>query len=269
MWWNRNYTFRREVVITNAYFPGDAHPCTVDLPIPLMANKVADDFSDLHVVEVEEDDTMTSLPRGVVESNDFISVTFDVTKSRLSTSRFYLYYGILADRNLGDPIMGIATSFPHVFTYYYPLAGSVYPYVFKPYPVIETFDGGRVHFTRPGIDWVEGQSSTLGARATLRFRGDRIRIVSDTGPHWGVMQVKVANLPWRVVDLRAQTELPNTVVYDANFSNTDPVEVHVEVQKQGAPINIKSIEYRGIVFSEYLREEIEDSLSWSTSIGGG
>lgn len=249
---------------------------------------------DIEILYLTDDNEWFVLERSSSSDEDGIYVTFDLVEDY--NPNFILQD--LPPELVGDPgdvLIADATPTYSYFVYYgnLELTDSPRRYVVFPgeneppatvtfpnsdyvlgeyeenhYPLSVDPDSGRISFTRPGQDWSSGFSTTKDARATFRFRGTAVRVVSDTGPQMGKLEARINSNPWEVVDLFSSVDAEDVVVYEKEIEYEGPTELQLQVQTHEKLVNIRSVDFRKYVIVSDVIEEIDDSLVWSTFTGG-
>lgn len=258
-WWNVKYPFRRNLSIA-APVGGleEGHPATIvlSMAITVDSGKLREDLMDL-VVAYETDDATPIwlvVPRQAIQIGQYVNVSFpiqeDMAAGEVDDDSYFIYYG--------NPDLEAT-----------PLA---IPYTADPWPVAVEFSDAGIAYTRPGEHWHLGISQETGAKATFEFSGEKIRLVSHSGPNWGIAEVQIDDNSWQEVDLFNVVDEFDVEV----FSTTVEPGVHTfRVRDAGkhnpsaysSHINVVSIDYLRDVTVVDLGEEI-DQLDWESMIGG-
>jgi len=305
MWWHDDYIYRRKVRIEA---PSKSVPRGHPIHLPLgnvlrNNNKVREDFLDIEVVYIDEDDESHQLYRQVDESEDSLVVTFQLQEnlpaSAVLEDSYKVYYGNpeLFDISPRQSPIEITDVFPNPDLYPEEeliLGGWTWggiPFTWggltwgwdsdaieggyiNPWPARLTHD--QINYTRPGNHWVDGFSSHRLARATVLIYATAFRVISSTGPDKAIMEVQVNGGRWSPIDLYAEEHTEYDAVYEEH--GLDPYRMNEirlrvagrgNVHRIGDSVNIRGIEYVMPLVSQDMGEEVNDNVVWSSSFGGG
>lgn len=263
VWWDKAYTYRRVLQIqpNPEGFEID-HPLFSILSKQLIRqNKVRLDVADIEVLRLVSflPETWQMVPKKVELLDETIKVSWpndvEIEKETLVKDLYYIYYG--------NPEL---VNYPEQLDEYIPEDFD--------YPVVLEYSDGRLTYTRPGEHWEENLAKQDGGKATLEFYGSQIRIVATIGPSYGIAEVQIDDEEWIQVDLYSPIETPDTIV----FTETGlALGSHfIRYRRSGFKaasatdyiINLQKIEYLRHNVVANVSEEADETLMWSSAIGG-
>lgn len=264
VWWNTNWLYRRNIwVQSNLEGIETQHPITYYLSRRVVAqNKMRSDLADLEVLRLVSfvPEVWTRVPFVASLGDDVIEVQWENEIETVAgvdiRGAYFVYYG--NHSLLGDEETAA----------YSPPA----------YPVSLPNTSGLLSYTRPGEYWVTEEdlavSRVYGAKMTLPFDGDQVRIKATKGPLWGIAEAQVDEGVWVTVDLYASTESFEEVVFEMTNLGVGRHTVryrHAGVANPTAlstDINFSHVEYRKNAKAIDVGEEANETLLWGSVIGG-
>lgn len=261
-WWDQNWTYRRSMYIKSGPLGLPAkHPIEVYLNSDIKKrNKVRDDYGDIVVCYLasRSPERWQVLSRSAAQySQSEFRVQFYLEKAispdTISENEYFVYYG--------NPKL--------VNTY------NMYTYIHNDWPVVVDPYSGDVAFTRLGEDWAGGHSNVVGSSAVLKFYGDQIRVVSNMGPSYGIMAIRIDGGDWEQVDLYSALDRENTLVYEARgltIGGEHTLEMKVSGDRNtlssSIEVNFTNIYYKMYNIPEDVGEECNSKLLWQSVLGG-
>lgn len=140
------------------------------------------------------------------------------------------------------------------------------------WPLYSDYGGYRVFYTRPGDHWREGRSKRIGAKATFRFYGSRVRIVLPQNLYRGIAKVFIDG------ELVVQQDLFDAASEDFihDILDLEPGLHEVAIYPTGRSnpaaqdsiVQVGEFYYKHHVATEDQGEEIRER-AWSASTSGG
>lgn len=261
VWWDRKWPFRRDLTITTED-RGDipeGHPLTVYLSYDLITKgKVRDDLRDIEVLYLSSlvPETWVILRKEAEIVDNQIRVRWDaeaeIEAGNVVEDTYYIYYG-------NSSLSGK----PKVATYSY-----------VDYPISISYIDQQVMFSGSVGDWIDGASEVPLVRATVPVRAEQIQIYANTGPANGIAEVQVDDGAWESVDLFSNETLNSQMVWettdlsDARHTIRYRVSGRANPAATGRSVNLNMIKYKKHGIVEDVREEVDESLMWSSVIGG-
>ena len=259
VWWNHNYVYRRllSLIIPRTGLP-EGHVLSVYLPKSIFTQgKVRSDFEDIEVLYMNSaiPEDWTVLGRSVTAEAGFYRVDtelgFDLSPESVNYGRLFVYYG---NPNLLDQ----------------PVRPS---YTYDQWPLTANPDSEYIAYTRPGIDWVDGVSSTKDAKATFSFWGPQARLYLVKGPNKGFVEVQLDEGDWLSYDTFNHTST-SSLVYEVSGlgDGKHQIKVRVSGEKRGSSsdnkVEIDYFSYRNHSTFTDIKEEQDESLLWSGAMLG-
>lgn len=259
-WWNISYPFRRHLSLVGPSGGIEAqHPIThiIPLSISIDSGKVRNDLLDLVVLYYSASaatPTWSVIPTNAQIVGDNIQVQFplqaDIEEGEVIDNSYYIYYG-------NSDLEATPT-----YLSYTP----------DPWPVELGFADAGISYTRPGEHWNLGISNGVGAKATLAFYGNKVRIIGNKGANWGIAEIQIDDGAWQDVDYFAVLDSFNVEIFSVTLNKAKHT---IRVRDAGkhnpsaysSSVNIVRFEYSKGIESLDLGEEIND-FEWSSSIGG-
>lgn len=262
VWWSQNYTYRRNILIeaTPAGLE-ENHPLTTYLSSKLITQgKVQRDGSDIEVLRLA-----SFVPERWEVLNSYVEVRdqdikivwangYEIPPGEIVTGVYYIYYG-------NHTLDGAPEPFDT-------------PYVPSDWPLEIAYSHESIDYTRPGEHWIDNVATEYQAKATFNFYGDRVRILADTGLDWGIAEVQIDDGPWERADLFSNPPTSNAVVFSKeNLSKaTHTLRYRLSGDRNASASDIK-INLTKIQFAKWgvgvdMGEEADETLLWSSAIGG-
>lgn len=262
-WWNDNYTYRRviDVEATPTGLPED-HPITSYITKAIIRQgKARTDGADIEVLRLADiaPERWVVIDKEIEILDDLIRVTwnngYDIAPGMTLGETYYIYYG---NQSLTDAPEVPATPTFHL----------------SEWPVEVLWSDEEISYTRPGEHWIDNIAQEELAKASIYFYGDQIRVFADTGPQWGMAEVQIDNGPWEIVDLHYFTDALDTVVYTATGLSKGMHYLRYRMSGRKNPaaddfkINLTKIQYEKFAVGIDLGEEADETLMWSSALGG-
>lgn len=261
VWWNKSYTYRRILQIqpNEEGFEID-HPFLAYISRDVIKqNKARSDGADIEVLRLVTfvPEVWEIVPKKVTITDDIITVEWpnlvEIQPETLTKDLYYIYYGN----------QGLVEQPPQLS--YEPVE----------WPVVLGWDHPRITYTRPGEHWESDVAVENEAKATLRFYGTRVRVMSNVGPQWGQAIVQIDEGDWEIVDLYSPVELENQEVFTT--TGLSPMTSHYIRFKRsgfkspmstGFEVNLQEIQYLRHNVVPNIMEEADETLMWGSAIGG-
>lgn len=259
VWWNHNYVYRRllSLSVSRTGIPS-GHILTVYLPRSIFTQgKVREDFEDVEVLYMDSaiPEEWTVLGRSVTSEAGFYRVdtelAFDLDPETINYGKLFVYYG---NPNLVDQ----------------PVRPS---YAYDQWPLTANPDSEFVSYTKPGIDWIDGKSSTKDAKATFSFWGPQVRVYLVKGPDKGIVEIQLDDGNWIAYDTYANT-VSSSLIYEVSdlASSKHQVKIRASGTKRGSSssveVEIDHFSYRNHSTYTDIKEEQDESLLWAGSVLG-
>lgn len=261
VWWNKNYTYRRilQVQPNEEGFEID-HPFETAISrLDIRQQKIRTDGADIEVLRLVSfvPEVWEVVPKKVTVTDSYVLVEWpnqvEIPAYTAKRDLYYIYYG---NQGLIDQPVQLT---------YEPIE----------WPVVLAYDDGRITYTRPGEHWEGPLAVEDEAKATLRFYGSRIRIMSDIGPQYGQAIVQIDDGEWEIVDLYNPVEVENQEVFTT--SGLSSMSTHTIRFKRsgfkspmasGFEVNLQEIQYLRFNTVANVMEEADETLMWGSAIGG-
>lgn len=190
---NKNYSFRRnlKIIPTSTIYAG--YPLFAELPYSLLvaSGKVRPDLADIEVLYFDTNSHWNVVPKQVTIIGDNITVNFNAVETILTTN--YQYYIYMGNANLR----------------YTPVVGTYLP---AQYVIDTSTTGIGLTFTNPTVDWLDGVSKVKNAKASFSLFGINAKIIVETGPNRGKLEITLDDEAPIVVDTYSST-ITETAIY--------------------------------------------------------
>lgn len=311
MWWNSSYKFRRKMRISADY--GSISPGTV-LIFPFNTEgifdlgKVRSDYQDIEVIHQSTiSNDFTVLPKNVDDNNVNFIIDIALPIEASNEDGFFVYYG---NPNLTNAFSDIGNSLttlspPRIVTKIpspiiltgntiltSPLIVSPirlkskisYPNIIKPVQR-NVFNSdfwsnhlfpssNKIAYTKPGVHWVGGVGLVKGARATVTFASDRIRMVCTMANNQGIAHIRIDEDDWEEVNLFNHTSVGEVTIFTKEGLEPKEHTLQLVVSGDKSPdssgygINFLRFETLDVAKLENLGEEVNPDLVWTSVFGG-
>lgn len=196
-------------------------------------NKVTDNYSYVVVLEDYADPTyFVPVKSRITSDNILYFIAQEAIEKETVTTKYYaIYYGLTAVKNIDlvvsifdESYWSIVTTTPPSEGLYYDIASSNINYYTK--SITESSSGDyALAFYNSGIDWENGLSKKVGAKAFGIFWGPRLRIIGPKSNTYGKFKIRIfpyanqesilntAVVDWTEVDCFSSTNLSDQVLY--------------------------------------------------------
>lgn len=259
VWWNHSYVYRRLLSLTvpRTGLP-EGHVLSIYLPKSIFTQgKIRSDFEDIEVLYMNSaiPEDWVVLGRSVTPEAGFYRVdtelSFNLLPDSVNYGKLFVYYG---NPNLLDQPIRPA-------------------YIYDSWPLIATPDSENIAYTRPGIDWVNGVSSTKDAKATFTFWGPQVRLYLVKGPDKGFVEIQLDEGDWVSYDTYNHIST-SSLIYEVSGlgDGKHRIKVRVPGEKRGSSsdnkVEIDYFSYRNHSIFTDIKEEQDESLLWSGAMLG-
>jgi len=255
--------------------------------------EVTDHYSYIVVYEDSADDSFfTPIKSRAVGNILYFNAVEKIEKDTGYTKYYSVYYGATNIKYLeaieiegNDYYQKLAPeNIPAVEGLYFDLAsGDIEEYSYD--AMEDSVKEYKLAFYNNGLDWIDGKSQNIGAKAFGSFDGPKFRIVGKKGPNYGKFKIRIFSyyddnsisknlaLDWTTVDCHTSEESSNEVLYSNTLLEYSKYIFEIEVlSEKNVMSSSNSVEITKYQFSPnykltYDVEEINPNISF-VKIGG-
>lgn len=255
--------------------------------------EVTDNYSYLVVYEDAVDDTFfVPIKSRAVGSILYFNAVEKINKETSYTKYYSVYYGATNIKYLEEIEIEGNTYYQKLAAEYIPSVEGLYfdldPDNIQEYSYDATEESQKEYklaFYNNGLDWINGKSQSIGAKAFGSFDGPKFRIIGKKGPNYGKFKIRIFSyyednsisknlaLDWTTVDCYASQESSNQVLYSNTSLEYSKYIFEIEViSDKNVMSSSNSIEIEKYQFSPnykltYDVEELNPNISF-VKIGG-
>jgi hypothetical protein len=194
---------------------------------------VTDDYSYIVVYEDSADDAVfMPIKSRAVGSIVYFDAVEKIEKDTFYTKHYTIYYGItnikfLEEITIDDEVRYRKLA-PEIIvqsegTYFDLASVDIQEYSYD--ATEESLKDYKLALYNNGLDWIDGKSQVVGAKAFGSFDGPKFRIIGQKGPNYGKFRIRIFSyyddnsisknlaLDWTTVDCHASEELSDQILY--------------------------------------------------------
>jgi hypothetical protein len=194
---------------------------------------VTDDYSYIVVYEDSTDDSFFGPVKSRAVNNIvYFNVEEKIEKDRFYTKHYSIYYGLTNLKFLEQITIDDETYFQKLDTEliiqtegtFLDLASdNIQEYSYD--ATENSLKEYKLALYNNGLDWIDGKSQVVGAKAFGSFDGPKFRIIGKKGPNYGKFRIRIFSyyendsisknlaLDWTTVDCHASVESSNEILY--------------------------------------------------------
>jgi hypothetical protein len=195
--------------------------------------EVTDNYSYLVVYE-DTADTSLFLPikSRAIDNVLYFNAVEKINKETSYTKYYSVYYGATNIKFLEERGIEGNTYYQKLAAEYIPSVEGLYfdldPDNIQEYSYDATEDSQKEYklaFYNNGLDWIDGKSQSIGAKAFGSFDGPKFRVIGKKGPNYGKFRIRIFSyydnnsisknvaLDWTTVDCYASQESSDQILY--------------------------------------------------------
>jgi len=195
--------------------------------------EVTDNYSYLVVYE-DTADTSLFLPikSRAIDNVLYFNAVEKINKKTSYTKNYSVYYGATNIKFLEERGIEGNTYYQKLAAEYIPSVEGLYfdldPDNIQEYSYDATEDSQKEYklaFYNNGLDWIDGKSQSIGAKAFGSFDGPKFRVIGKKGPNYGKFRIRIFSyydnnsisknvaLDWTTVDCYASQESSDQILY--------------------------------------------------------
>lgn len=195
--------------------------------------EVTDNYSYLVVYE-DTADTSLFLPikSRAIDNVLYFNAVEEINKETSYTKYYSVYYGATNIKFLEEREIEGNTYYQKLTAEYIPSVEGLYfdldPDNIQEYSYDATEDSQKEYklaFYNNGLDWIDGKSQSIGAKAFGSFDGPKFRVIGKKGPNYGKFRIRIFSyydnnsisknlaLDWTTVDCYASQESSDQILY--------------------------------------------------------
>lgn len=255
--------------------------------------EVVDNYSYLVVLEDMADDSYFVPVKSRAVGNILYFNAFEkIEKDTFYTKYYSVYYGSSNIKYIEPVIIDDVEYYQKVSSELMPLGDGVYfdllPLDIQEYSYDATETSSKEYklaLYNNGLDWIDGKSERIGAKAFGSFDGPKFRIIGKKGPNYGKFKIRIFSyyddnsisknlaLDWVTVDCYANEESANQVLYSNSSLEYSKYMFELEVlSEKNVMSSSNSVELTKYQFSPdykftYSEEQINPNIAF-IKIGG-
>lgn len=192
-----------------------------------------DDYSYIVIYEDSADSSFfVPVKSRAVENILYFNAEEKIEKDTFSTRYYSVYYGMTNLKYLEEIFIDDEPYYQRIESQYIPQVEGLYFDLatedIEEYSYDATEDSLKEYklaLYNNGLDWVNGKSQIVGAKAFGSFDGPRFRIIGQKGPNYGKFRIRIFSyyddnsisknlaLDWTTVDCHANEESSDQVLY--------------------------------------------------------